>query len=138
MDDVEVVAVAVALLVGVGEPARHPGDDEGGQVHGHLAAELAVPLKELLDVVAADELHHHEVLAADLAQVVGLDDVRVDQVRHEPGLADEVLLELGDRGILLADQLHGYGLPELAGPQLVGLVHDPHPALGELVGPSRS
>ena len=131
MDDVQVVAVAVALLVGVGEPARHPGDDEGGQVDGHLAVELAVLLEELLDVVAPHVLHDHEVLAADLPEVVGLDDVRVDQVRHEPGLPDEVLLELGDGGVLLADQLHGDRLPELAGPQLVRLVHDSHAALGD-------
>ena len=69
---------------------------------------------------------------ADLAQVVGLDDVRVDQVGHEPGLADEVLLELGDRRVLLADQLNGDRLPELAGAQLVRLVDDAHAALGEL------
>jgi hypothetical protein len=91
-----------------------------------------VLLQELLDVLAAHILHDHEVLAADLAQVVGLDDVGVDQVGDEPGLPDEILLEFGDRGVLLADQLHGDRLPELPGPVLVGLVHDAHAALRDL------
>ena len=46
-------------------------------------------VEKLLEVHAGDELHHHEVLPADLAEVVGLDDVGMDQVGHEAGLADE-------------------------------------------------
>ena len=121
--------VSVALLVGVREPARDPRHDEGAEVDRHRAAEEAVPLDELLDVLAADELHHHEVLPADLAEVVRLDDVGVDQVSHEPRLADEVLLELRYGGVLLADQFHGDRLSELPRAVLVGLVDDAHAAL---------
>src|ERR1700690_547036 len=129
VDDVQVVALAVQLLVGVGKAPGDPGDDECGQVDGHLPPKLAVPVEELLDVVAPDILHHHEVLAVHLPQVVGLDDVGVDQVRDEAGLPDEVLLEFRYRRVLAADELHGDRLLELAGPVLVRLVHDAHPAL---------
>jgi len=64
--------------------------------------------------------------------VVGLDDARVDEVGHEPRLADEILLELLDRGVLLTNQLYGDDLLEIARAELVRLVHDAHAALREL------
>ena len=66
--------------------------------------------------------------------MVGLDDVGVDEVRDEARLPDEVVLELLDRGVLLADELHRDDLPEVARSQLHGLVHDPHAALRQLAG----
>ena len=64
-------------------------------------------VRELLEIHAVHKLHHHEMLTADKAEMVGLNDVRVDEVRDQPGLADEILLELLDARILLPNQLDG-------------------------------
>jgi hypothetical protein len=108
-------------------------DNEGGEIGRDPAADGAVALEELLQVHTRDVFHHHEVLPADLAEVVGLDDVGVDEVGHEPGLADEVLLELLDRRVLLADQFDRDDLLEISGAALVGHVDDTHAALRELL-----
>lgn len=133
VDDVQVAAVAVVLLVGVGEAPGDARDDEGGEVDGDLLAQLAVLVDEDLEVHAADKFHHHEILPADLAEMVGLDDVGMDQVRDQPGLADEVLLELLDRREFLADQLDGHDFLEIANAELHRLVDHAHAALRELV-----
>ena len=67
-----------------------------------------------------------------LAQVIRLDDVRVDQVRDELGLADEVLDELLLVGVILADHLDGNAFDEFARAVLLGLVNNAHAALENL------
>jgi len=39
----------------------------------------------MLKVHAAHKFHHHEILSANLAEMVGLDDVGMDQIGHQPG-----------------------------------------------------
>ena len=65
--------------------------------------------------------------------MVGLDDVGVDEIGHQPGLADEILLELRDAGIFLPNQLDGDSLAEIAGALLHRLVNQTHSAFGQLV-----
>ena len=65
---------------------------------------------ELLQIHAADQFHADETDAVGFAEMVGLDDVRVDQVGDELGLADEILDEhllAGEIGrmILMATRL---------------------------------
>src|SRR5581483_10160251 len=83
-------------------------------------------------VDAADEFHGDEVHAAGLAEVVGLDDVGMDQIRDQFGFADEVLDEGLLTGIILADDLDGNALDEVAGAELFGLIDDAHAAFEDL------
>ena len=87
---------------------------------------------ELLQVDAVDQFHADEIKPARLAQMVGLDDVGMDQVRHQFGLADEILDELFLVGVILADDLHGHALDEIARAVLLGFVNDAHAALENL------
>jgi hypothetical protein len=64
--------------------------------------------------------------------MIGLDNVGVDQVGHEPGLANEVLLKLLDARILLTYQLDGNKFMEIARTVLVSLVDNSHAAFGNL------
>lgn len=57
----------------------------------------------------------------------------MNEIGHQAGLADEVLLELLDGGVLLADQLYRDDLLEVARPTLKCRVDNPHAALGNLV-----
>jgi hypothetical protein len=99
MNNIEVLARAVGLLVGVGEAPGHAGRDEYSKVDGDGTVQGAVALDELLEIHAIHEFHDHEMLSPDQAEMIGLDNVRVDQVGHEPGLANEVLLKLLDARI---------------------------------------
>jgi hypothetical protein len=63
--------------------------------------------------------------------MVSLHDVGVNEIRHETGLSDEIVLKFRYGGIFLPDQLHRDGLPELASAPLTGLVYDPHAAIGD-------
>src|SRR6185503_16127394 len=95
-------------------------------------AELAMLFEELLEVHAADKLHHHEILPADLAKVEGLDDAGMDEVRDQPSLTDEVVLKLLDRRILLTNELYCDNLAKVAGAKLLSFVNDAHAAVGNL------
>ena len=61
--------------------------------------------------------------------MVGLDNVRVDQVGHQLGLADEVFDELLLVGVVLANDLDRHPLDKVARAELFGLVHNAHAAL---------
>ena len=132
VDDIEMPAVAITLGVGVGEAACDARDDEGREIDRNLAAELPVLLQEVLEIHTPHKFHHHEILSAGLPKVVGLDDVGMDEVGNEPGLADEVILELLDGRILLANQLNGHDLAEIARAPLQRFEDKAHPTLGNL------
>src|SRR5215212_9929661 len=89
-------------------------------------------LEELLEVNPSNKFHDHEILSADLPEVIGLNDVRVDQVRHQTSFADEVVLELLNRGVFLANQLYRDHLTKVSRSQLLCLVHHSHPTVGNL------
>lgn len=131
VDDAEGATVPVGFGVGIGQAACDPADDENGQFFGQATSPEGVLLGELLEVDAADEFHGNEVNAVSFAEVIGLDDVGVDEIGHQFGFADEIGDELGLAGVLLADDLDGHPLGEAVGTVLFGLVHDAHPALGE-------
>lgn len=87
------------------------------------------PLGELFEVDAADQLHGDVIGAARLSEVVGLDDVGVDEVGDELGLADEIFDERLLVGVALADDFDGDALDEAARALLLGLIDDAHAAL---------
>jgi hypothetical protein len=94
VDDAEQFAVLIAFgVMGVGEAAGDATDDEDGEFERQDAAFLGEVPGELFEVHAADELHGDEEHAAAGAEVIGLNDVGVDEVGDQFGLADEVLDE---------------------------------------------
>jgi hypothetical protein len=68
-------------------------------------------------------------LATDVAEVVGLDDVGVDQIGDEAGFTDEILLKLFEGGVFFADEFHRDDFSEIARAELDRFVNDAHPAL---------
>jgi hypothetical protein len=69
---------------------------------------------ELLQIHAADQFHRDETHAVRLAEMIRLDDVRVDQVGDELGLADEILDEHLLAREIGADDLDGHAFDEIA------------------------
>ena len=111
---------------------------EGWCENGEFARERALLVRELLhellEVDAADQLHGDEGHAVRLAKVVRLDDVGMDQVGDELGLADEVLNEHLLAGVVRADDLDGDALDEVARALLLGLIDNTHATLKDLAG----
>ena len=64
--------------------------------------------------------------------MVGLHNIRVNQVRHQLGFADEVLDEHLLAGEARADHLDRHALDEIARPMLLPFVNNAHPALKNL------
>ena len=132
VDDAQRPAVLVGLGVRVGQPARDAADDEDGQFLRQLAFLVGELVRELLQIHAANQFHADETNALGLAEVIGLDDVRVNQVGDELGLADEVLDEHLLAGEIRADDLDGHALDEIARAVLLGLENDAHAAFKNL------
>jgi hypothetical protein len=61
--------------------------------------------------------------------MVGLDDVGMDQIGDELGLADEILDEHLLARVMGADDLDGDALGEIACAVLLGFIDNPHAAL---------
>ena len=89
-------------------------------------------LRELFEVHAANQLHRDEVNARGFAEMIGLDDVGVDQVRDQLGFADEIIDELFLVGVILANDFDGDAFDEFARAVLLGFVNDAHAAFKNL------
>ena len=85
-------------------------------------------LEELLQVHSPNQLHADEAGPLALAEMVGLDDVGMDQVGDEACLPDEVGDEIRLTGQLSTNDLDRNALYEAAGTMLEGFVHDAHAA----------
>jgi hypothetical protein len=66
--------------------------------------------------------------------MISLNDIRVDQVRHELGFADKILDESLLVRVTLANHFDGDAFDEIARAVLLGFVHDAHPTLKNLAG----
>ena len=86
----------------------------------------------MFEVHAADQFHGDEADPIRFAEVIGLNDVGVDQVRDELGFTDEVLDEIRLAGVIGADHLDGDALDEVARAALLGFVNDTHAAFKNL------
>ncbi len=126
------VAVHDARGVGDREAAGHLGDDR----HGLVRAEAALALQVAAQVGAADEVHHEGDVAgvgAPYDQVPDTDDVGVLQAEERVPLVGEALGEVGVRGEILAQHLHGDGARRtLAEPHRSGAAAAEH-AVGGVV-----
>ena len=78
MHDVEWASFAIALLMRVSEPTCDTGNDEGGQIYRDRAIKLLMLFQELLEIHATNKLHHHEVLASETSEMIGLNDTSVN------------------------------------------------------------
>ena len=132
MYDAEGLAVSVGFGMGVGEAPGDAADDEYSEFFWQNAPFVGQLLRELLKVHAADELHRHEIDPASFSEVIGLDDVGVDEVGNELGFADEIFNELLLVGVVLANDFNGDAFDEVAGSMLFGFVNDPHAAFENL------
>ena len=89
-------------------------------------------LEKLFEMHASNKFHDHEILSANLAQVVGLNDVGVDQIRDQSSLADEVLLELRDGRVFLTDQFDRDDLAEVSSTALHRFIDQSHAPFSDL------
>ncbi len=115
--------------MGVSQAARDAAGNEHGQFLGQRAAFVGELMRELFQVHAPDQFHRNESHAVRLAKLVGLDDVRVNQVGDELGLADKILEEHFLAGEIGADDFDGDAFDKSARAVLLGFIHDAHAAL---------
>src|SRR4029077_13186202 len=66
------------------------------------------------------------------SELVDLRDVRVDQIGHELGLADEVLEKGRLLGVIGLDELQGHAFLKSVRAVLDGLIDRTHPALAQV------
>src|SRR5256885_16494180 len=86
-------------------------------------------MSELLEGHPADKFQRNEIKAACFAKMIGLNDIRVDQVGHQPGFANEIIDELLLVRIILADDFDGNAFDEVPRAVLLGFIHNAHAAL---------
>ena len=99
-----------------------------------MFAQLAMTLEKLLKIHAFDEFHYHEILTADLTEVVGLDNVGMDQVGNESRLADKIVLKFFDGRIFFPNNFYRDNLPEITRSELHGFIDEAHAAFRDLAG----
>ena len=120
------------------EPARVGGIEcacdllEDADRPGGVERPLA---QQLFQVGAVDEAHRDVQLPVDLAGVVDRDDVRMLERGGQARLAEEALAERDVVGQVGCEQLQRDVAVER---EVVGAVHDPHPAAAEQRPPADS
>jgi len=107
VDEVELAAGLVALVVRVVEALADLHDDEAGLRHRHRLALGAAAIEDRAQVAAVDVLERDVVAAIDDAEVEDLGDVRVVQLHRDLRLVDEHLDELFVLRDVRKDALHG-------------------------------
>ena len=117
------------LLVGVGEGAGDPGNQEGSEVPWDRGLEGPMLKEELLEVYPMDIFHDDKVLLMSPSKVVNLDNIGVDEIGDKFGFTNEILLKEGLAGILLPDDFEGDPFLESIRAFLKGLVNTAHTAL---------
>src|SRR6185503_9577812 len=114
------------------ESPADPAHDERPEVDRHLQAELEMARHELLQVHALHVLHGDVEGLLYHAELVDLDDVLVDEVGDELGLADKHLDEVAVPREALADGLDRDLLLESLGAVEDRLVDRAHAAVRNL------
>ena len=118
MDDLERATVVVGELVGVmeaGEGVHHDHHLVLGRDRRDLPVlhALGGPVLDAVERLAVEVLHRDEVLLRDLADLVGLDDVRMVEARRDARLLDQHLDELGLLDEVLTKSLDDRELAEV-------------------------
>ena len=94
VDEVELAAGLIALVVRVVEALTQLHDDEARLRDRHRLADLAAPIEHAAEIAAMNVLERDVVAAVDDAKIEDLRDVRVVQLDGELGLLDEHADEL--------------------------------------------
>src|SRR5688500_3326312 len=128
MHEADRLAMTISLRVRISKATRHAAGDEHRNLHRQGALARRKLILELLEVHAADQLHGHEKRAVRFAEMISLNDVRVNQVRDQPGFADEIINKLLLVGVGLANDFDGHALYETARAVLFRFVNDTHAA----------
>src|SRR5207244_5174730 len=128
MNDSERLAVQVGFRVGVSQSARDAAGDEHSQFGRQEPMFLVELLLDLFKVHPAEQFHRDEINVVCLPQMVGLNDIRMNEVGDELGLADKIVDELLLVGVALANDLDVYAFYEIARTVLLGFVYDSHAA----------
>ncbi len=110
--EAEGAALEVLLTVRMIERRGETRTDQQRQAERQRAALGARAVQDRAQVLAVDELHRDEVVVADLAEVVDVDDVVVIELGGELGLVDEHRDEVGAVGEVRQDLLDGDRLLE--------------------------
>ena len=129
MDNAQRTPILVGLRMRVGEAPSHAARDKDGILHGKDPSLLLQLSAKLLQVHAPDQFHRNEEAPGVLTQMIGLNDVGMDQVGDQLGFANKVLNKLRLRGKILANDLDRDALEKLLGSRLLSLVNNSHPAL---------
>ena len=101
MHDAEGRPVEVTALVGVGQPGAHAEDDGDRVLEGELHHPLLLHLADdRTEVFAVDVLERDEVVAVDLPDVDGLDDVRrISRSNGERGVGIGIRKQRGSNSV---------------------------------------
>ena len=133
VDDPEVRAVEIALVVRVREAGAHAEHDREGVLERELEDALLLHLThDGAEVLSVDVLHRDEVLTVRLPDVEDLDDVRVRERRRDARLVQQ---HLDERAVLVhgrQDPLDDEQLLEAGDALLDGEEQLRHPARREL------
>ncbi len=89
MDQVHRTSVHVLGVVGVIQRLQHLAGDERGQRQRQAHTLLRAGAQQRQRVKSVDEFQRDEVLAAHLAEIEDLHDLRMRQLRRQLGLVDE-------------------------------------------------
>src|SRR5690606_28994793 len=109
----------------VGVHVAKTAPDAVEDLHHRLGVEWALPVEDLTQVLAFDELRHHPRSVRRVDQVIDGDEVRMRDETHHPRLSPEPLARLRVALVLRAKGLHG---DTTAGLQVNPVIHDRHPA----------
>jgi hypothetical protein len=108
VDQVEVAAALVALVVRVVQALADLHDHEAGLGHRHRLVDRAAPVEDVPEIATVDVLQRDVVRAVDDTEVEDLGDVRVVQLNRDLRLVDEHLDELFVLRDVRKDPLHGH------------------------------
>ena len=132
MNDVQRASLMVGLTVGILQSSCHPTQDEGGDGHRNRSIQLLMTVQEEPQVETIDELHGDKQRLPRVIQLIDLNNVGMNQVGHQLGLAHEHLGEGLVGTEFGVDGLDGHRLHKTAGTGLLGLIDRAHPAGGDL------
>ena len=105
MHDVEQPTIGSLAIVRMREAGGGTDDDRQHRGQRHARAELVVARERLQHVAAVHELHRVEVVVADPTEIEDLRDVRMLELRGEPGFVEEHADERRVLGALGANPL---------------------------------
>ena len=128
VDEAQRRAVLGLARVHVVEALARLHDDADRQIERQAPAVGTAAAHHVDELFALEQLHRDEVLTAELAEVVGVDDVVVRQRRRDAGFVEEHADDLGPRREFLAQRLDDELLREAFDPGVLRTIDLGHAA----------